>query len=83
MNVRIYTENAINLKSCEKDGRGSAPGVHGDQVAGGDGVQLHGRQGPDGHAGGAQGNEQEVEQTRAAGLAAVVENIDENRWENI
>ena len=57
--------------------------MHRDQVAGGDGVQLHGRQGPDGHTGGAQGNEQEVEQPRAAGLAAVVENIDENRWENI
>ena len=57
--------------------------MHRDQVAGGDVVQLHGGQGPDGHTGGAQGNEQEVEQPRAAGLAAVVENIDENRWENI
>ena len=81
--MNVYTENTPNLKSGEKDGGGPAPGVHRDQVAGGDGVQLHGRQAADSHAGGPQGDEQEVEQPRAARLAAVVENIDENRWENI
>ena len=83
MNGRLDTANIINLKSDEKDCRGSTPGVHSNEMAGGDGGQLHGREGPDSHAGHRHRLEQEVEQPRAARLAAVVENIDENGWENI
>ena len=73
----------LNLKGGEDNSGGAAPGVHRDEVAGGDGVQLHGRDGPDGHAGHGHRLEKEVEQPRAARLAAVVENIHENSWENI
>lgn len=52
----------LNLKSGEDNGGGAAPCVHRDEVACGDGVQLHGREGPDGDAGHGHRLEQEVEQ---------------------
>ena len=52
----------LNLKSDEDNGGGAAPGVHRDEVACGDGVQLHSREGPDGDAGHGHRLEQEVEQ---------------------
>ena len=82
MNYGI-TNRKINLKCGESYSGGPAPRVHRDEVAGGDGVQLHGGEGPDGDAGDGHRLEQKVQQPRAARLAAVVENIHENRWENI
>ena len=52
----------VHLKGSEDYCSGPAPGVHGDEVAGGDGVQLPGRDGADADAGHGHRLEQEVEQ---------------------
>ena len=63
-----FIEN--DLRDDEEDSDGPAPGVHGDQVAGGDVVQVPGREEANHQAGQADQGEDDVEEGGAAGEAA-------------
>ena len=59
-----------DLGEDKEDSDGSTPGVHRDQVAGGEGVQVPGRQEPHHQAGQGEEGEDDVEDGGAAGEAA-------------
>ena len=69
MSENVFQETD-DLREDEEDRDGTAPGVHGHQVTGGDGVQVPGGEEADHQAGEGDQGKQDVEEGGTAGKAA-------------